>query len=92
MPKDIISLTFCNSSLYAASELYMVIQNPDRRNKPESFHGISNVVKLVVSLLILYFRKMSRKILFVLQVKTILVKAVQPHSMNPPRKLLSLFQ
>jgi len=70
----------------------MVVQNSDRRNNSEALHGIFNVVKLVVSLLILYYRKMSRKILFVLQVKTILVKAVQPHIMNPPRKLLSLFQ
>jgi hypothetical protein len=70
----------------------VVVQNPDRRNNSEALCGICNVVKLVVSLLILYYRKMSRKILFVLQVKTILVKAVQPHIMNPPRKLLSLFQ
>jgi len=70
----------------------MVVQNPDRRNKPEALHGIFNMVKLVFSLLILYYRKVSRKILFLLQVKTILVKAVQPHIMNPLRKLLSLFQ
>jgi len=70
----------------------MVVQNPDRRNKPDALHSTFNVVKFVFSLLILYYRKMSRKILFILQVKTILVKAVQPHIMNPPRKLLSLFQ
>jgi hypothetical protein len=77
--------------VYAAPEVDMVVENLDRKNKPEALDGVWNMLKLV-SLLILYFRGMSRKIWFVLQVKTILVKAVQPHSMNPPRKVLSLFQ